>query len=466
MMSRKTYRLFAALFIAVFVAVSFLGDARNIFANTTTTTATAWCENCGDNTIKLKGKVTVTVNPGSQTVKTRGSGATEQIGVNTAQYTVSASCQTEVLSSSCCQVFFASPSRNFTHEALFLPPHGVTPIPPNPGNPSVSLSGSEWSRTAKVHSQVAGEWRITFAVKVTYTLKDANGDDLLDQNGDPQTVTFPGTASCRFKATTGNFRIILVPDDNFTGRSLSALGVGETGSIYVEPIGSTLPSDILPLQDIWSSNASVLKKDTANLANGTMTFTAGSVKGSAVVIAKDKNGNEETYSIEIVEPAGVRFEEDATRRNTSNGVSLDVSPGTGTRGAAFVAKTYILPADVSFKGIKIGEEGAGGDLITEVRMVANGSFASFNNLNHPHGYATASGGNINTGSYLAEDNVYSGGSTQNGAGTAIWNIPWTYKTTAMTKPKQFATYEHRAENIGNKLTTMSKGGITVSRTIP
>ena len=69
-------KVIISLFVPVFFAVVFfLGGSQSVFADTTTTTRSAWCEIHGNDMIKLTGTVKVTVNPGLRTVKTGGTGA-------------------------------------------------------------------------------------------------------------------------------------------------------------------------------------------------------------------------------------------------------------------------------------------------------------------------------------------------------------------------------------------------------
>jgi hypothetical protein len=79
-------------------------------------------------------------------------------------------------------------------------------------------------------------------------------------------------------------------------------------------------------------------------------------------------------------------------------------------------------------------------------------------------------GNISTGCHVgtpcSRDNVYFKWYNIPADGKLVWNIPWTYQTSGMSKPRVFNTLIHNCRNIGNKRSTMSKNGITVERSIP
>jgi len=462
--------------VAILSCIVLLSMPQNVLANSTITDVVVPCENCSRD-VKVTGEVTVTVHTGLRTVMTGGTGADDEIGISTAEYIVKAESKAEAVHCECMAEI------NPVNPRWSTLPHGVEPLPPEvnpvPPDPTVDTDvgiedGAEnkWKWHPRVFSPVEGEWNITFKVEVEYELK--SGDAYLYNSDDPptrKTVKFPGQVTFRFKATTNNFRIVLLPQDNFDGRSLSALGVGETGEIKVESIGDTLPANIFPLQSFSSSNTIAFAM-SPNLTTGTATFTAGSVKGNTVITAKDKYGNEETYVIEVVEPQGVRFVEVLGARNTDKGNSFPTEPdGSVLRGAQFYARMYLQPTDVSFNGVTIGEEGQGGKLNKEVKAIATGTLQLHNNLEHRAWYRTAGSGNILEGSRVAGlDEVGFTAPNIPGHGKFTWNIPWSYQTKNMQNanilPKEFLTMIQECENIGNKLSTVSKNGITVSRTIP
>jgi len=445
----------------------------------------------------VTGTVSVTVTPGHQTVKTRGAGVPEEIGINTAEYTIAASCDPQVETGE--EVKPVEPSWTIASEIVFLPPKDVDPVPEDPGTLSVSISGDDGDWTTKVHSSAAGEWKITFTATVTYKLWDTVTDDYArDDKGNILTVPFSGEGTCRFKATGGNFRIVLLPDDNFQGRSLSTLGVGETGSdnpndplfagkIYVEPIGNTLSTDIFPLQEFSSSDDVAFTMRDQNLDNGTAKFTAGIAKRSTVVTAKDKNGNSETYAIEILEPQGVRFEEYEKWRNGVPGRRPAIF-GSGTvvvcvpipdlnRGAAVHNKMYVIPTEVSFVGVSFSEDGCSPTQYEGTLIDPN-----VDEPNHPawNSPGIAGRGDINLGCRIGgpslEDPERLPGTIDTacfirdstpGDGKLIWDIPWTYHVKNSPDRMSFMPkMRQEMKNIGDKKSSVSKNGITVERTIP
>jgi hypothetical protein len=114
----------------------------------------------------------------------------------------------------------------------FVLPQGVIPVPTNPGNPSVNVSGSSGNWTAKVYTPNVGQWKITVTAKVTYKLKNSVTDKYIyNADGSIKTQEFTGTENCTFKATTANFQIKLVSSDDFPGHSELTFGLGEDGEI-------------------------------------------------------------------------------------------------------------------------------------------------------------------------------------------------------------------------------------------
>ena len=179
--------------------------SQSVCANTTVTEVMVPCESCFG-TITLTGKIKVNATPSKQTVKIKPSGAQEIIGVNTAQYDISASEDTSYTSCGCTTVDFIFIGRDF-------------PIPT--AGPTVSLSGSGASRSAKVSSPIVGKWDITFEVAVKYHIK-LNGkywldEDVLDADGNPtpKIVTFPGYSKPRgFKAVDSDYALTVFADEN------------------------------------------------------------------------------------------------------------------------------------------------------------------------------------------------------------------------------------------------------------
>jgi hypothetical protein len=429
----------------------------------------------------ITGTVTVEVDPGHQTVKTRASGSTEVIGTNTAEYGITATCDPKPGPNE--EVKAVEPSWSITSSVTFLPPQGIIPVPTNPGDPSVNISGSGGNWIAKVHTPNVGQWKITFTAKVVYKLKNSvTNKYIYNPDGTVKTQEFTGTGNCRFKSTLGNFRIVLLPDDNFSGRSLSSLGVGETGTggsspdnsgkIYVEPIGSTPQSDIFPLQSFSSSDTTAFSME-ANYEDGTATFTAGGVKGNTVVTATDKNGNSETYQIEILQPQGIRME--VQKKMTIHPIALVTEYKNSFHNTAFRVRlclvTYIDPKEVSFFKIKAYEGYARytrkDDDIEYCRKngfpsehpewsnkpgVSRGDISKGCHVLGPNP-ADASSGNplpYDASGSLRPDTKASGWNAGYGPGTTTIELPWKYDVVGNTTGQEIQKVNSNMEFDGTK----------------
>jgi hypothetical protein len=304
-------------------------------------------------------------------------------------------------------------------------------------------------------------------VKSVYKLKNSVTDKYIyNADGSIKTQEFTGTGNCRFKSTLNNFRIVLLPDDNFSGRSLSALGVGETGGgqnengkIYVEPIGSTSQSDIFPLQSFSSSDTTAFSMD-ANYENGTAKFIARGIKGNTVVTATDKNGISETYNIEILQPQGIRME--VQNKMTIHPINSRTEYKNSFHNTAFRVRlclvTYIDPKEVSFFKIKVYEGYAKytrkEDDIEYCRKngfssehpewavkpgVSKGNISKGCHVLGPNP-ANASSGNplpYDASGTLRPDTKASGWSTGYGPGTSTIELPWKYDVVGNTTGKEF-----------------------------
>lgn len=237
MTSRKNRSPFVALFVPVFTVGFFIGDSQSVLAATVTVSVPE-CENCNGK-VTLTGNATVGVSPSTQTVSTRATGVAEQIGVNTAQYTVSGACTPTVSSCSCTQVSCVEPSWSITSTT-------------NP--PTISIpSGTSASRTVKVYSSNPGEWQITFTAKVTYKLK--NHGEYLYQNGSVQTVSFSGTGSGTFKAV-------------------------KTGIIIYSFVGNILNPPVLPVKPYYDATVDQISIPSILIGKSTFGHASFKIHGS------------------------------------------------------------------------------------------------------------------------------------------------------------------------------------------
>ncbi|MDR3111053.1 MAG: hypothetical protein LBU65_15395, partial [Planctomycetaceae bacterium] len=111
--------------------------------------------------------LSVSVSPGTQTVKVKPANAVAEVGKNVAEYQVSS--PFDISSLETAEVKPENPVWSCTcSSTTFVPPDGVQPVPQSPGNPSVSISGAGPSWVASVSSPNAGQWNLQFTVTITY----------------------------------------------------------------------------------------------------------------------------------------------------------------------------------------------------------------------------------------------------------------------------------------------------------
>jgi hypothetical protein len=324
----------------------------------------------------LTGTVTVSVNPGHQTVKTRGTGVAENIDVNTARYSIIASCNPQIVPNE--EVKAVEPSWTLTRTAAFIPPQGVTPAPNDPGT-LLATNYTALSPTGiwlvKAISANAGQWKITFTATVTYELKDSVKDEYLhNDDGSIKTQTFTGTGSCTFKATTLDFQIKLVSSDNFPGHSELTFGLGEDGEIQVWSIDGKTQYTVV------SSSATPTDVMTATGTAFQVLVNA----GSATIKVKAKDGSidlgEETITVSAIEPSGAYLIMDPN--------SKDYNHTKGTFHLSYKCRYVLIPNNVSFAKLKRAEWGE--DDATGISYykgdtnVNTNYFAAFPGVGRPH----------------------------------------------------------------------------------
>jgi hypothetical protein len=154
--------------------------------------------------------VSVSISPGSTTVKVKGANDAEEIGKNTAKYTISASCDPSSLETE--EVKPVDPSWICScSEITFVPPAGVQPEPPSPGNPNISALEGTNSWTTKASAPYAGQWKLKFTASVTYYVWDKKKEEyVLNEDGSKATFgPFSGTGTCDFIATNKPWKVEL-----------------------------------------------------------------------------------------------------------------------------------------------------------------------------------------------------------------------------------------------------------------
>jgi hypothetical protein len=296
----------------------------------------------------LTGTVTVKVDPGHQTIKTRGTGVTENIGVNTAQYDITASCNPQSGPNE--EVKVVEPSWTLTRTAAFIPPQDVTPVPNDPGTLLVSdytAPSPTGSWLVKMFSSNMGQWKITFTATVTYKLKNSVTDEYLhNDDGSIKTQTFTGTGSCTFKATTASFQIKLVSSDDFPGHDELTFGLGETGEIQAWSIDGKTKYQVV--------ESSVTPSDIINVSGASL-FSCGVQQNIATITVNAMVGNNaqtDTVTASVIKPSGVHQIFDPNTTDTDHFFHRK-----GSITLEFRGRYVFTPSNVSFAALSIKEWG-------------------------------------------------------------------------------------------------------------
>jgi hypothetical protein len=375
--------------------------------------------------------VSVSISPGSATVKVKGANVTEEIGKNTAQYTISASCDPSSLETN--EVKPVDPMWSCScSEITFIPPAGVQPEPQSPGDPNVSTPEGANSWTAKVSAPYAGQWKLKFTASVKYYVWDKKKEDyVLNEDGTKATFgPYSGTGTCNFIATDADFKIVLTPTVSFLGRSLISFGYKETAKIKVEPISPASSDDILPLLEL-SSSSDILTISNKNLNAGTARMEATKV-GSATITAISKNNKTQFYSVEVVLPSQDSYLRElstfadytTTDEDGKNYITKEGEIKTGFVIGA-IGEKRLKPADVSFRNIFFREGTAPGGA-----RDSNGQDwpeGYFNPKDHPAGSKSSPAGeDCKLGSFANTDTMSTVKPLTIENGYSFWSIPWQY----------------------------------------
>jgi hypothetical protein len=192
------------------------------------------------------------------------------------------------------------------------------------------------------------EYIIGFYMRVQFEITNKNTGTHI------RYAQYSGRGSAKLKVTNGKFKIIIVPTDNFAGRSCHRLGVGETATISVEsiPTGSTVT--IVP-----GTSTEPNPSGTGRISVSGTSITAGDFVGNGTVKVKAKvNGTVTTETLQLiaVEPLGVRFEEYVPFRNKIPSSTRMVPLSPNERGTMMYNKMFLNPTDVSFSSISVGED--------------------------------------------------------------------------------------------------------------
>jgi hypothetical protein len=294
--------------------------------------------------------VSVLISTDEQTVKIKTSGEAENVGTNTAKYAITASVDPSSLENN--EVKPVDPVWTCVLVGTtFVPPLGIIPQPPNPGNPNVSITtGTDSSWTAKVSSPNAGQWVLKFKVSVTYDQWDKIANKKkTDASGKVLTFgPYSADVSCTFVATEGKFKIKMISTDDFPGHATYDFGLGEWGKIEAWSFDNTKKYTI---DSVDAQPADVIK---VGLELDTIrTFQALSKDQSAIVTVKAKDGEtdlgEEKVTATVVKPSSIYLIEDP------NGTGYDHK--VNTYGLTLHGRYVIAPFNVSFMKLSIREWG-------------------------------------------------------------------------------------------------------------
>ncbi|MDR1477519.1 MAG: hypothetical protein LBJ00_01095 [Planctomycetaceae bacterium] len=328
---------------------------------------------------------------------------------------------------------------------------------------SPSAAETTWSasntRTISTISNNLGEYILRIYLKVRIQIKNKTTGAHI------RYIESTGRGSAKLKVTNGKFKIVLVFDDDFAGRSKTRMGVGEGATITVEaidPVGGTTT--------IESTSG------TGNITVSGTSVTAGNFSGSGTITVtakvNGKTATTETLGVTIVAPTGVR-QEKIIPVDLHNGWTVPVTNPdrklyvSGYCSVGMRVASYLNPTDVSFHEIDVGEgtcEGTG-----------TGSLLFWTGNVHPRWKVGVSTGNIAQGCRVEGPNKgqqppydFCSFATENvniAAGTCTWNIPCEYHcNTNINRP--FAITIGKIVLDGKKGVTVSKAGNSVQHTSP
>jgi len=223
----------------------------------------------------------------------------------------------------------------------------------------------------------------------------------------------------------------LTAHDNFSGRSVTKFGVGETIDLSFVSIPPRPAADFGGLEWALVSGGGTLTGVT-NVGTGTYTApaTAGTVKLELRVAGGATAGSViSTHTISIVIPSAVRLV--AVPGTAPNFGGWGNPPiAAGTWGAGFQANVFVDPKDVSFQGVVFGEG--------TIAPVTSGSFLSVFGTHPSNTFGPGHGGNATTGTPVSppQDGIWNWrgpvgtvppfGTPFCGSADFLWKIPWEF----------------------------------------
>jgi hypothetical protein len=278
---------------------------------------------------------------------------------------------------------------------------------PNPPSATFPSGQPVWSGT----SGISGTGQ---TASVTFNTTSTSSTDF-------KTVIATGGVSVTINVVVIELTGQLTPDDNFTGRSTTRLGIHErvTLGFAVTPGGIT-SNDLGGIQWQKTSGDGNL---TNNASDGVGTYRAPDSTGSTTLqlkmLAGPSKDSGPSRNIDIVTPSD-GYE---SKQPTSG-----IKHFQGFWSCGFLGDIYVLPKDVSFRALFFKEEDVGAS--------ASGWLSNFLS-NAPHcnpscGSFFILGGDSQVGSRVNSDGdaVFSGAFDDSqhpyGTGTVTWSIPWKY----------------------------------------
>jgi hypothetical protein len=236
-------------------------------------------------------------------------------------------------------------NQNISNAPPNYPPPRITPPHGNGRTASLFLS-----------SLYNGTWEIEIEMTAKYDIVDLNSNRVIARN-----LEKTGKGIFTVTITDDTIRVIVEPKDNFRGRSLKKLGIGETGTLSIIASDSSNPvSATFALNTHGHSDVLILENIDEDA--GTAQFRAGSNDGNVTLTVTSKATNKTiNYDLTVVKPESIVFEylerifEAAMplQRPESNSKLLILQYKYG-----FTVKCYIAPFDVSFSSLKIKEDTA------------------------------------------------------------------------------------------------------------
>lgn len=260
----------------------------------------------------------------------------------------------------------------------------------------------------------------------------------------------PGDYTTKIGSTVVNtltifeFKGILTPDDNFTGRSQKKYGLEEKVTLDATIVPATVTAAQVGGLE-WTINSGVGSLSNVG-QDGTADYDAGATAGSVKLRLTIKSGplkdQFQSYDKTVVAPRGTRM----TR------ASANVKHTQGIASAGILLYYWLDPKDVSFSNLTFGEG-------TTTATGATGIYVSVPPGDHPQNYfgAILNGDSAKGCRVSGTDGAFSQRSPWAPGGTYTWSIPSQYIDDTSTR-HSFGSQNHVPTIQPNGDMTMAKGG--------